>query len=133
VTVATPIRKAAATALTVSLGLALVGCTAGQSTASTPRVSTVTEQPASSFVGETLQYAFAHSPGSVTALDASASLGLRPVSPDPSASDTVVIAACYFNDRQVNVLILPSTSLTESIRNAAHHGEYDHLLTDCQK
>ncbi|KHK96345.1 hypothetical protein LK09_15235 [Microbacterium mangrovi] len=125
-------RMAAAVAVIASLGLALVGCSGNGEPSPTKPPSSSPTRPASAFVGKSLQDAFAHSPGSVTSMDAVKELGLRPASPAP-ASRTTVIAACYYNDTQVNVVVIPSTSVTEKIRDDARRGKYDSLLTDCRK
>jgi hypothetical protein len=44
-----------------------------------------------------------------------------------------VIAACYRNAGQVNVMVIPSASLTKTISDGAQRGKYDPLLDNCEK
>jgi hypothetical protein len=122
-----------ASAIAVSVGLALAGCSGNGDAKPTRPASSPARLAPASFVGQTLQYAFGHMRGSVLSLDASESVGLRPASPDPKASETIVIAACYYNDTQLNVMVIPSAGLTAKIRDDARNGKYDSLLTQCRK
>lgn len=119
-------RAVVALAVLASLGVALVGC----SSSANP---TPTNPTPSFFVGKTLQNAYAHSPGSVSYRDASKTLGVPVASPNPEAAEQTVVAACYRNDTQLNVMVIPSDRLTKSITDNAKQGKYDSLLDDCEK
>ncbi len=119
-------RVAVALAIALPLGLALAGCSGSA-------VPTPTNSAASSFVGQTLQNAIDAGPGSVASRDASKALGLRRAAPDLLAMQKTVIAACYHNAGQVNVMVIPSDSVTKTIAGNAKRGEYDSLLDQCEK